>query len=339
MRRTALLAAGLSVATLLSTAGCGVFSQPADLQVYSSRHYGSEEVFKQFTEETGITVDFLGGDNAELLQRIKAEGADSPADVYMTVDAGNLWEAANQGLLSPVDSSALDEAVPEQYRDEQGRWFGLVLRARTVIYNPDTVDPAELDATDTYAGLADPKWKGKLCMRDQSEAYQIALVAQLITRLGYDGALEVVQGWVANDVEVMANDVLLIDAVNAGTCDVALINHYYLARQLQDHPDLNVKLYWASQQGAGTMVNLSGAGVVETSDNKAQAQQLIEWLASTGQTAMIEGNHEYPVNPTVEPDAPAAAFGDFTPALLDAEGLGEQEANAIKLLSEAGYGE
>jgi len=339
VRRTALLAAGLSIAALLTTAGCGIFDQPADLQVYSSRHYGSEEVFAKFTEETGITVDFLGGDNAELLQRIKAEGSDSPADVYMTVDAGNLWEAANQGLLAPVVSTVLDEAVPEQYRDDQGRWFGLVLRARTVIYNPDAVDPAEFDAVDTYAGLADPKWKGKLCMRDQSEAYQVALVAQMINRLGYDRALEVVKGWVANDVQVMSNDVLLIDAINAGTCDVALINHYYLARQLGDHPDLDVELYWASQEGNGTMVNLSGAGVVETSDNKAQAQQLIEWLATTGQSLMIEGNHEYPVNPTVEPDAPAAAFGDFTPAPLDAEGLGEQEANAITLLNEAGYGQ
>ena len=339
MRRTALLAAGLSVATVLSTAGCGVFDQPADLQVYSARHYGSEEVFQQFTEETGITVDFLGGDNADLLQRIKAEGSDSPADVYLTVDAGNLWEAANEGLLAPIESSTLDQVIPAQYRDPENRWFGLVLRARTVLYNPDTVDPAQFDAKDTYAGLADPKWKGKLCMRDESEAYQVALVAQLITLYGHDRALEIVQGWVDNDVEIMANDVLLIDAVDAGTCDVALINHYYLARELQDHPDLNVKLYWASQQGAGTMVNISGAGVVATSDNKSQAQQLIEWLATKGQTAMMEGNHEYPVNEDVQPDSVAASFGTFKPATLDAQALGENEADAIELLDEAGYGQ
>jgi iron(III) transport system substrate-binding protein len=340
VRRTALLAAGLSVATVLPTAGCGVFDRPADLQVYSARHYGSEEVFKQFTEETGISVDFLGGDNAELLERIKAEGSDSPADVYMTVDAGNLWEAANEGLLAETDSAALDQEIPAEYRDPQNRWFGLVLRARTVLYNPDKVDQAQFDAKDTYAGLADPKWKGKLCMRDESEAYQVALVAQLITLYGYDKTLEIVKGWVANDVQIMANDVLLIDAVDAGTCDVALINHYYLARELQDHPDLNVKLYWASQQGAGTMVNISGAGVVATSDNKPQAQELLEWLATkNGQTAMMEGNHEYPVNPDVAPDDVAASFGTFKPAKLDATALGEQEDNAIKLLDEAGYGQ
>jgi len=337
MRLPALVAAGLSTAALMATTGCGLFDQPADLQVYSARHYGSEEVFKQFTDETGISVDFLGGDNAELLERIKAEGDDSPADVYLTVDAGNLWEAAQEGVLEPVDSQTLDEAVPQQYRDPQDRWFGLVLRARTVLYNPDLVDPAELDAKDTYAGLADPKWQGRLCMRDESEAYQVSLVASLINLYGRDRTLDIVRGWVDNGVEIMSNDVLLIEAVDAGTCDVALVNHYYLAREVVDHPDLNVKLYWASQEGAGTHVNISGAGVVATSDNKSQAQELIEWLATKGQSALIEGNHEYPVNQDVEPDPIAASFGTFTPMTLDAEAYGADNADAVKLLQEAGY--
>lgn len=338
MRRTALLAAGLSLASLVATAGCGVFADPADLQVYSARHYGSEEVFKKFTQETGITVDFLGGDSAGQLERIKAEGADSPADLFLTVDAGSLWAAANDGLLASVDSTVLEEAVPEQYRDPQGRWFGLVVRARTVLYNPDLVDPADFDPVDTYAGLADPKWRGKLCMRDTSGAYQVALTAQLITQYGYDRTAEIVEGWVANDVEIMGSDTLLIDAVNAGTCEVALINHYYLARKLQEQPDLKAELYWASQEGAGTMVNISGAGIVETSDNKAQAQQLLEWLATTGQAPLMEGNHEYPVNPDVEPDAAAAALRAFTPVTLDAQALGDNEDDALRLLDEAGYG-
>jgi iron(III) transport system substrate-binding protein len=340
MRTTALLATGLALATFATT-GCSVLGggTPADLQVYSARHYGSEEVFKEFTKDTGITVDFLGGENAELLQRIKSEGKDSPADVYMTVDAGNLWEAANEGLLAPVDSPALDKEIPADYRDAENRWFGLVLRARTVLYNPDKVKPAEFDATETYAGLADPKWKGKLCMRDESEAYQVALVAHLVNVYGEQKARKIVQGWVDNDVAIMANDVLLIDAVDAGTCDVAIINHYYLARELVDHPDLNVKLYWASQQGDGTMVNISGAGIVKTSDNKAQAQELLEWLATDkGQQAMIAGNHEYPVNKDVAPDDAAAAFGDFKRAKLDSTHLGEQEKTAVKILDATGYG-
>lgn len=340
MRLSALLASGLALASFATT-GCSVLGggDPADLQVYSARHYGSEEVFKQFTKDTGISVDFLGGENAELLQRIKHEGKDSPADVYMTVDAGNLWDAANEDLLAPVDSAELDKEIPADYRDAENRWFGLVLRARTVLYNPDKVKPSDFDATETYAGLADPKWKGRLCMRDESEAYQVALVAHLINLYGEQETQQIVQGWVDNEVDVMANDVLLIDAVDAGTCDVAVINHYYLARELVDHPDLNVKLYWASQQGDGTMVNISGAGIVKTSDNKAQAQELLEWLASDkGQKAMIAGNHEYPVNPDVAPDSEAASFGEFKRAKLDATNLGEQEKNAVKILDATGYG-
>lgn len=338
MRKPALLAAGLVVLT--TTAGCGVFAaedEEADLQVYSARHYGAEEVFETFEEETGISVDFLAGDDAELLQRIEAEGDESPADVYMTVDAGNLWAAADQGVLSPLTSPELDGAIPAQYRDSQDRWFGLVQRARTVIYNPDNVDPAELDQKDTYAGLTDPKWKGRLCMRGTTGVYTASLVASLIDLHGRDRALEIVKGWVANDVKVESNDVLLIDAVDAGTCDVAIINHYYLARELEDRPDLNVELMWASQQGAGTHVNISGAGVVETSDNKDEAQQLIEWLATDGQDDLIAGNQEYAVNPEVEPEEIAAGFGKFKPMAIDAEAYGSLNADAIDLLAEAGY--
>jgi iron(III) transport system substrate-binding protein len=231
----------------------------------------------------------------------------------------------------------MDQAVPEQYRDSEDRWAGLVLRARTVLYNPDNVSESDLDPKDTYAGLADPAWKGRLCMRDTSEAYTVSLVASLIDLHGRDKALEIVQGWVDNDVEVMANDVLLIDAVDAGTCDVALVNHYYLARELEERPDLNVELYWASQEGDGTHVNISGAGVVKTSDNKEQAQELVEWLATKGQDDMIEGNHEFPVNPDVQPDEIARSFGDFTPMPIDAEAYGSLNAEAVDLLAEAGY--
>ena len=239
MRASALLATGLALASLAATAGCGLFGEdePADLQVYSARHYGSEDVFKQFTEETGITVDFLCGEDAELLERIKAEGEDSPADVYMTVDAGNLWNAADQGLLAaarqPDPRRGRARAVP--------RLEGPLVRAGAAgphrrSTTPTTSTESDLDPKDTYAGLADPKWKGRICMRDTSEAYTVSLVASLIDLYGRDKALEIVEGWVANDVDVMANDVLLIDAVDAGTCDVALVNHYYLARELEERP-------------------------------------------------------------------------------------------------------
>ena len=339
-RRPLLALSGAAVALAAAVSGCGVLGmgeEDADIQVYSARHYDLEEAFTEFTDQTGITVDFLYGDDAELLQRLEAEGKGSPADVYMTVDAGNLWNAAREDALAPLKSPVLDQAVPADLRDPQDRWFGLALRARTVAYNPDKVDPSEFDPKDTYAGLTDPKWKGRLCMRDETEAYTQSLVASLIDLYGREKTLDIVKGWVDNDVDIMSNDILLLEAVDSGACDVALVNHYYYARELTDNPDLNVKLYWASQEGAGTHVNISGAGVVKSSDNPKQAQQLIEWLATKGQSDFVDGNHEYPVNPDVEPEPLIAKFGDFKRMPLDPEAYGRLNAEATDLLAEAGY--
>ena len=334
-----LIAATASLAAVAAAlTGCGIIGgQPADLQIYSARHYDLEGAFGEFTDETGISVEFITGDDAELLERLKAEGEDSPADVFMTVDAGNLWNAARQDELAAVDSAALNEAVPEDLRDPQGRWFGLAMRARTVTYNPGNVDPAEFDAVDTYAGLADPKWKGRLCMRDATSSYTQSLVASLIDLHGREKALEIAKGWVANEVQIMSNDVLLLEAIDAGTCDVGINNHYYLARTLEEKPDFKVDLYWASQQGAGTHVNISGAGLVAGSDNAGEAQRLIEWLATKGQNAFVDANHEFPVNPAAKPEPVIAGFGEFKRMPLNAEAYGDLNAEAVDLLAEAGY--
>ena len=338
-RRVAALAVLLSMSALVS--GCGFLGiggeEAGDIQVYSARHYDLEDAFVEFEEQTGLKVDFIYGDDTELLERLKAEGDDTPADVFVTVDAGNLANAAEQGELAPVDSQALTGAIPEAYRDPENRWFGLALRARTVAYNPDNVDPSELDPEDTYAGLTDPKWKGRLCMRDSTEAYTQSLVASLIDLHGRERTLEIVRGWLANDVEIMSNDILLLEALDAGTCDVALVNHYYYARELEENPDLNVELFWASQDGAGTHVNISGAGVVRASDAPAKAKRLLEWLATDGQQAFVGGNHEYPVNPEVAPDDVVAELGEFEPMPLDAAAYGSLNAEAVDLLAEAGY--
>jgi iron(III) transport system substrate-binding protein len=340
MRPRHLIAVSGAVAVAAALSGCGVLGfgdEPADVQVYTARHYDLEEAFGKFTDETGITVEFISGDDSELLERLKAEGEDTPADIFMTVDAGNLWNAARQGELAELDSSALEEAVPEDLRDPQGRWFGLAMRARTITYNPQNVDPSEFDAEDTYAGLADPKWKGRLCMRDATASYTQSLVASLIDLHGRERALEIVEGWVANDVSVMSNDILLLESIDAGACDVGINNHYYLARLLEEDPDLDVDLFWASQEGAGTHVNVSGAGVVEGSDNPEQAQQLLEWLAGDGQNAFVDANHEFPVNPSTEPESLIAGFGPFERMPLNAEAYGDLNAEAIDLLAEAGY--
>lgn len=341
MPRPKLLAACTAIVVpALALSGCGVLGigkAPADLQIYTARHYDLEGAFGQFTEETGISVEFITGDDAELLERLKAESSDTPADVFMTVDAGNLWNAARQDVLAPTSSPALDEAVPEDLRDPEGQWYGLAMRARTLTYNPDNVDPAEFDAEESYAGLADPKWDGRLCMRDATSSYTQSLVASLIDLHGRDRALEIVEGWMANNVDIMSNDVLLLEAIDAGACDVGINNHYYLARTLEENPDLSVDLYWASQEGAGTHVNISGAGIVADSDNAAQAQQLIEWLATTGQNAFVDANHEFPVNPAAEPEPVIAEFGEFERMPLNAEAYGDLNAEAIDVLAEAGY--
>ncbi len=341
MHRPKLLAACTLLAVpALALSGCGILgigSTPADLQIYSARHYDLEGAFADFTDETGISVEFITGDDAELLERLKAESADGPADVFMTVDAGNLWNAARQDVLAPLESAALEEAVPEDLRDPEGLWYGLAMRARTVTFNPDNVDPAEFDAADTYAGLADPKWKGRLCMRDATSAYTQSLVASLIDLHGRDRALEIVKGWVANEVDIMSNDILLLEAIDAGACDVGINNHYYLARTQAENPDLAVDLFWASQEGAGTHVNISGAGVVATSDNAEEAQRLIEWLATTGQNAFVDANHEFPVNEAAQPEPAIAAFGEFERMPLNAEAYGDLNAEATDLLAEAGY--
>ena len=337
MRRLLTPFVALALCTPLSACGFLGIGGDADIQIYSARHYDLEEAFEEWEKETGKSVEFIFGDDAELLERLKTEGADSPADIFMTVDAGKLWAASEEGVLDPIDSPVLDAAVPAEYRDSQDRWFGLALRARTVVYNPDTVDPSEFDATNTYAGLADPKWKGKLCMRGETESYTQSLIAALINVYGREQTLEWVKGWVANDVEVMSNDVLMLEAIDAGECEVGISNHYYLARKQAEDPDFNVALYWASQQGEGVMENLSGGGVVAGSDNKTDAQELLEWLATDGQKAFIGGNHEFPVNPEVEPDELAAAFGPYQPMAMNPEAYGQLNADATDLLAEAGY--
>jgi len=340
MRRPAALA-GAVLALTATLSGCGFLGiggeEPGDIQVYSARHYDLEEAFLDFEKDTGLTVDFIYGDDAELLERLKAEGEESPADLFVTVDAGSLWNAAEQDLFAPVDSPVLTDAIPAAYRDSEGRWVGLALRARTVAYNPDNVDPTEFDPQETYAGLTDPKWQGRLCMRDSTEAYTQSLVAGLIDLYGRERTLEIVQGWIDNDVQIMSNDILLLEALDSGACDVAIVNHYYYARELDEKPDLNVELFWASQNGAGTHVNVSGGGVVASSDASAQAQRLLEWLATDGQQEFVGDNHEYPVNPAVEPDALVATFGDFKPMPINAEAYGALNAEAVDLLAEAGY--
>ncbi len=325
----------LSAVSILSLpTACG--GDGDTIRVYTGRHYDLEEAFQLFSSETGVSIEFLQGSDAELRERIAAEGEDTQADIYMTVDAGNLARAAEQGVFIEVESDVLNEAVPESLRDPDGQWYALSRRARTIVYSSERVSLAE--APSTYEELAGPEWKGRLCLRNSSNTYTQSLVASLIGNVGYGEALRIVSGW-ADNAEILSNDVIALNSVRDGLCDVAIVNHYYLARLMEDDPDFPVSLVWADQEGRGTHVNISGAGITKYADDPELALQLLEWLATDGQNTFVDGNHEYPVNPAVAPeDLIADEFGPtFVADDLNAAEFGALNADAVRLLDEAGY--
>lgn len=344
LRRHPIAIAAL-VGSLLLVAGCaesegGGSSSGSDeqvLKVYSGRHYDVEKAFEQFQDETGIRVEFLTGNDSELRERIEAEGEDTEADVYLTVDAGNLASAAEDGLFQPLDSEALREVIPEDYRDPEDRWFGLALRARTIIYNSDVL--AEDEVPTTYEALAEPEWEGRVCLRNAANGYQQSLVASMILLNGEDETREVLEGWKRN-AEIFANDVELIEAMAAGACDVGIANHYYLARAIEEDPDLPVDLIWANQGAGGTHINISGGGVTRYADHPELAKQFLEWLGTDGQDVLVASNHELPASTEVaaEPLITEEFGVDFERQDLNAAELGATNPEAVRLMDEVGFG-
>jgi iron(III) transport system substrate-binding protein len=326
----------LLVGGALALSACGGDDGPT-LNVYSGRHYGIETAFEAYEEETGVNVEFLTGNDAELRERIAAEGDETEADVYLTVDAGNLWKAGEDGLFQPIRSSVLDESIPDELKDPQNRWFGLAVRARTIVYNRDLVDEAAVP--DTYEELAEPEYEGRVCLRNASNDYQQSLVASMIAADGEQATLEVLRGWAAN-AEIFANDVALLEAMAAGACEIGITNHYYLARLLEEDPDAPVALKWAEQDGRGVHINISGGGVTRYANDIALGQEFLEWLATEGQDTLVADNHEYPANPEVAPEPLIAErFGnEFVRDSLAADVLGSLNADAVRLMDEAGFG-
>ena len=305
--------------------------------VYTSRQpHLIEPLFERYTDETGVSVEFTSANEAALIERMAAEGEQTPADVFITVDAGNLWFASERGLLQPLDSEILEAVVPGSLQDTDNEWFGLSVRARTLMYHPDRVDPSELS---TYEDLADPKWAGRLCLRTSKKVYNQSLVAMLIEHHGEEKAQEIVEGWVANlATDPFSSDTLLIEAVAAGQCDVAIANTYYLGRLVAEDPDYPVALFWANQDTTGAHVNISGAGVTRHAPRPEQGQRLIEWLASEDAQAEFAGaNLEFPVNPNVPIDGLVAEWGEFEADDVPLVVAGERQAQAVRLMDRAGY--
>jgi iron(III) transport system substrate-binding protein len=339
MRRTSLtrgLAAALgAVVTLLLLPAPSPDAQAPEVVVYSARHYGQEAAFEAFTKRTGIVVKVLTGQTGELFERLKAEGERSPADVLVTVDAGNLWNAARGGVLARIDSPELTSNIPAHLRDPEQRWFGLTVRARTIMYNTKKVTPAELS---TYEALADPKWKGRVCLRTSSYIYNQSMLATLIKRHGEARTEEVVRGWVANQPTLINGDTKILESIAAGQCDVGLTNHYYLARIVAKDPTFPVAPFWANQATSGTHVNVSGAGVTAHAKNRANAIKFVEFLSGPeAQQMFADLAFEYPVNTQAAVNPIVARWGTFKQDDINIAAAGEFQAAAVKLADRAGY--
>lgn len=332
---TRLLAPVLVLATLGLSGPARAAGEP--LVVYSARKYQLvEQLFLEYGRERGIEVKSVTDDGAPLIQRLLAEGANSPADVFISVDAGDLWRAAEAGLLAPVKSQALEAAIPAHLRDPEGRWFGLAVRARTIAYSTGRVQPAELS---TYAALGDAKWKGRLCLRSGKHVYNQSLVAMMIGDIGEEATERVVRSWVANlAAEPFSSDTLMLNAIAAGQCDVGVTNSYYLGRLQAEKPGFPVQIFWADQKGAGTHVNISGAGVTAHAKRRDKAVQLLEYLVSdAAQTMLAPLNVEYPIRPEIAPAPGLAALGTFKEEEIPLDALGRHQAEAARIFEEVGW--
>jgi len=305
--------------------------------IYSSRN---EQLIKplldRYTEQTGVKVELVTDQTGPLMARLKAEGQNTPADMLLTVDAGNLWQAAEQGLLQPVSSTVLEANVPAKYRDPKGQWTGLSLRARTIFYDPSKVTADQLS---TYADLADPKWKGKLCLRTSKKVYNQSLVASMMEHLGEEKTEAVIKGWVDNlATDVFSDDVAMLEAIAAGQCEVGIANSYYYGRLLDEKPNFPVKIFWANQGTTGTHVNISGAGVVASSDNPDGTLKLIEWLSSDeAQGLYASSDKEFPVKVGIDESDMLSSWGEFKKDDINVQKFGELQTQAIQMMDKAGY--
>lgn len=308
-----------------------------ELVVYSARNEQLiRPLFDAYQAKTGTNIRFITDKAGPLLQRLKAEGASTPADLLITVDAGNLWRASREGVLLSVSSRILKRNISSHLRDPHNQWFGLSVRARTIVYSTQRVQPKELS---TYEDLASAKWKGRLCLRTSKKVYNQSMVAMMIARLGEKATEKIVRGWVDNlATDVFSNDRAVIKAIDTGQCDVGIVNTYYYGRLKKKKPDLAAALYWPNQKGRGVHINISGAGVTRYAKNPKAAIKFLEWLSTRpAQELFANGNMEYPANPAVKPHPLVAAWGGFKQDKLNVSRAGELQARAVMVMDRAGY--
>ena len=307
------------------------------LQVYSSRkEHLIKPLFDVYTEKTGVKIIYRVDKEAPLLQRLAAEKKNPEADLFLTVDAGNLWKAKQRGLLEPIFSPILTQNIPDFLRDVDNTWFSFSVRARSIVYHKERVDPKELS---TYEGLGNPKWKGRLLLRTSKKVYNQSLVAMLLHHHGKSKTKEILEKWVDNFVSSpLSGDTQVLKAIANGNADVGIVNSYYLARLLKKDPQFPIKMFWANQKTSGTHINISGGGVVKNAKNKKQAIAFLEWLSQDkAQKILAYSNAEYPVNQAVALDSVLMQFGYFEPDKTNLAEAGKNQVPAIFLMDQVGY--
>jgi iron(III) transport system substrate-binding protein len=332
-----------SMAAVLAGSAFATSALADEINLYSARHYDSDErLYEAFTKETGIDVNVLEGGSDQLIERIQREGVASPADVMMTVDAGRLWRAEEEGIFQSVDSDVLDERVPEAMHHPDGLWFGFSQRARAIFYNREDVDPSEISS---YEDLADPKFKGEVCIRSSNNIYNQSLLASMVEHKGADDAEKWAQGVVDNMArDPEGGDTDQIRGVASGECDLAVANHYYYVRLLKSEDDADreaarkVGIIFPNQDGRGTHVNVGGAGVAKNAPNRDNAVRFLEFLASdTAQHIFASGNNEFPVVKGIHKDPVLESWGNFKKDDINVSVLGENNPEAVRIFDRVGW--
>lgn len=314
------------------------------LNLYSSRHYQTDEaLYANFTRQTGIRINRIEAGEDALIERVRNEGERSPADVLVTVDAGRLWRAEQLGFFQPVKSALLDARIPASLREPGGLWFGFSLRARLIAYNKAKVNPGEVP---TYESLAEPQWKGRICMRSSTNIYNLSLMGAMIDHLGEQKAGQWAQSIKANLArDPRGGDTDQLKSVAAGECDVTLSNQYYYARLMRsDKPEEReiagrIGVVFPNQASWGTHINVSGAGVMKHAPNRQAAVKFLEYLAGDeAQRYFADGNNEWPVVAGVKADNPVLKlFGEFKRDALNVAVLGRNQPGAQKLYDRAAW--
>ncbi|MBE7374082.1 extracellular solute-binding protein [Pseudomonas lopnurensis] len=325
------------LAALALTALSSAVQAADEVVVYSSRiDELIKPVFDAYTQKTGVAVKFITDKEAPLMARIKAEGENTPADLLLTVDGGNLWQAEQMGILQPLGSQVVKDNIPSQYRSSNDAWTGLSLRARTIVYSPERVEEGELT---TYEALADENWEGRLCLRTSKKVYNQSLTATMLETHGAEKTEQILKGWVNNlATDVFADDNAVIQAVAAGQCDVGIVNTYYYGRLHQQDPQLKAKLFWPNQNDRGVHVNLSGIGLTKHAPHPEAARKLVEWMTSPeAQSIFADANKEFPANPNVKPSAEVTSWGEFKADTIPVEVTGKRQAEAIRLMDRVGW--